>query len=157
MALTDRLGSIVDRGMAAGNYGRWLALKERAAGLRLLRRGIELLVESDMRSGVSFMIDSLAELAALGDEPERAAHLFGFADSLRAAVGALPIPALEMRRARYTSLLEERLGPERTAEESQLGAAFQYEDGIEESLALADALLERAGSSTDLSEDRVGR
>jgi hypothetical protein len=110
-----------------------------------------------MRSGVSFMVDSLAELAALDGEPERAAHLFGFAVSLRDAVGALPIPALEERRIRYTKVLEEMLGSERASEGMQLGAAFQYEDGIEQALAVADDLLERARSSQAISEDRVNR
>ena len=94
-------------------------------------RAIELLVDSDMRSGASFMIDSLAELAVLDGEPERAAHLFGFALSLRDAVGALPIPALEEKRARYNTLLQEMLGAEAAAEGIQLGAAFRYEDGVD--------------------------
>ena len=147
MALTERVGSSVDRGMAAGNYGRWLAERDRAAGLRARAARDRALVDSDMRSGASFMIDSLAELAVLDGEPERAAHLFGFALSLRDAVGALPIPALEEKRARYNKLLQEMLGAEAAAEGIQLGAAFRYEDGVEESLAVADLLIERAETS----------
>ena len=146
VALTERVGSMVDLGMAVGNYGRRRAETDRAEGIGMLRRSLLLMVESDMRSGASFMVDSIAELAELEGEAERATHLYGFAASLRDAVGALPIPALEVRRARYHALLEQRLGAKKVAEGLQLGAAYRYEEGIREALNVTQILLDELGS-----------
>ncbi|MPZ68358.1 MAG: hypothetical protein GEU71_02390 [Actinobacteria bacterium] len=138
---SQQFGGAIDLGMAIGNRARRISYSDPAEGLSELRRAMFMLVESDMRSGASFMVDLIAEVAAEQGEYGKAAQLHGFAEKVRETMGALMIPALGIRGERNLERLSELLGASRLRAELAAGAEMDYETGIGVTLDLSSKIL----------------
>jgi len=62
------------------------------------------------RDGISWCLAGLAGIAALNEEPERAAWLWGAAEALRQSVGARPAPAARATHERLQAMVRNQLG-----------------------------------------------
>lgn len=149
VARSEQFGGAIDAGMAIGNRARRIAYSDPAEGMSELRRSMFMLVESDMRSGASFMVDLISEIAAEQGEHAEAVRLHGFAEKVRATAGSLTIPALVMRGGRNIARLKESLGESRVRAELAAGAALDYETGIGAALDLSSKILATLRSLDD--------
>jgi tetratricopeptide (TPR) repeat protein len=83
------------------------------------------------RAGTSWCLAGLAGAAALDEEPERAARLWGAAEALRQSLGARHAPASRATRERLTAFAREQLGEEAFAAAWAEGQVMTMEQAIE--------------------------
>jgi predicted ATPase/DNA-binding CsgD family transcriptional regulator len=118
---------------------------------RLLREGLALFWELGNRLSTPLALEDLATATALGDDPARAARLWGAAESLRVALGA-PMP--QRRRPRYETAVASaraRLGEGPFAEAWAAGAAMTADEAV--ASALRDEARSRAPSRAESAAD----
>jgi hypothetical protein len=84
-------------------------------------------------------LESLAILAALKQQEERAARLFGAEEAVREETGYPRDPSSEVDYLRHLELTKDALGEEAFAAAYAAGAALPVEDAIREALAEASA------------------
>jgi predicted ATPase/class 3 adenylate cyclase len=84
---------------------------------------------------IAWCLAGLGSAAALDEEPERAARLWGAAERLRAALGCRPAPAARATYERAVALARAQLGEEVFAAEWEAGGALTLEQTIAEALA----------------------
>jgi len=86
------------------------------------------------RSGVSWCLAGLAGVAAVDEEPECAARLWGAAEALRQAIRAREAPASRATRERLITLARAQLGEAAFNAEWAKGQAMTVEQAIAEAL-----------------------
>jgi len=138
LPLLERMGPH-SLGAAWANHGLGetaLALFERAPAHKHLCLALESFRESGDQSGASWCLSGLAGVAALDEEPERAARLWGAAEALRVSIGARPAPAARATRERLMAAAREQLGEEAFAAAWAEGEKLTMEHAV--ALALID-------------------
>ncbi len=80
------------------------------------------------RVGVAWCLAGLAGTAALDGQSQRAARLWGAAESLRQSLGARPAPAARATRERLMSRVREQLGDSEFVAEWAAGQALSLEE-----------------------------
>ena len=86
-------------------------------------------------AGVSWCLAGLAGVAALNEEPERAAWLWAAAEALRQSIGTREAPASRATRERLIAQAREQLGEAAFAAAWEKGQAASTEQAIAEALA----------------------
>ena len=125
--------ALANLGMVAreqGNYPRAAALANESLGL---------LRQQAAKADVPQCLEILAAVAVAQDEPERAARLFGAAEALREATGAVLSPPERAVTTRFVSMTREHF----TAEE--FAAAWAAGRGLAFDQAIAFALEHQSG------------
>jgi len=89
------------------------------------------------RAGVSWCLAGLGSAAALDEEPERAARLWGVAERLRTAPGCRPAPAARATYERALAIARAQVGDEAFAAAWASGEALSLEAAIAEAFAEA--------------------
>jgi tetratricopeptide (TPR) repeat protein len=84
------------------------------------------------RAGVSWCLAGLAGAAALNEEPERAAWLWGAAEALRQSIGARHAPAARVTRERLQAAVRQQLGEATFNAKWAEGQAASVEQAIAE-------------------------
>jgi len=109
-----------------------LGLGKLAEATRCLAQGLTISQTLGDQASIAWCLAGLGSVAALDEEPERAARLWGAAEALRQTIGCRPAPAA---RATYERLLAEA--------RAQLGdAAFDTAWAEGQALSLDQALAE---------------
>ena len=124
--------------------GTWLALynlglvavgqSDYRSARALLEESLTVCRELDDRRGIAFVLESLANLCSLQEGAERAAQLWGVAQSLREAIGA-PMPPKE--REKYDlaiAAVRQALGEEAFSAAWAEGRALPLEQAIAQAL-----------------------
>jgi len=111
-----------------------LAQGDAALATTHLTEALELFKDMRDRAGMAWCLAGLAGAAALGEEPERAAWLWGAAEALRDSIGARPAPAARATRERLMAQARAQLGA--TAFE----AAWAAGQAVSQERALAVAM-----------------
>jgi len=83
---------------------------------------------------IAWCLAGLGSAAALDEEPEHAARLWGAAERLRAALGCRPAPAARATYERAIALARAQLGDETFAAAWAAGAALSLDEAIAEAL-----------------------
>jgi predicted ATPase/ribosome-binding protein aMBF1 (putative translation factor) len=89
------------------------------------------------RMGIAWCLAGFAGVAALNEDPERAALLWGAGEELRQKIGCRIAPASRMNREQIVARLHEQLGEARFEAEQMKGRKMTLEQAID--YALADA------------------
>jgi tetratricopeptide (TPR) repeat protein len=127
------------------NYGLlWVyhGLGETALGLgrldeaaRWLAQGLALSQSLGDQASIAWCLAGLGSAAALDEQPERAARLWGAAERLRQAIGCRPAPAARATYEQALALARAQLGEEGFAAAWAAGQALTLEQAIAEALA----------------------
>jgi predicted ATPase len=88
------------------------------------------------RAGTSWCLAGLAGVAALNEEPERAARLWGAAEALRQSIGAREAPASHATHERLKTEVRKQLGEATFNAKWAEGQAASVEQAIAEALTL---------------------
>jgi PAS domain S-box-containing protein len=99
-----------------------------------LRSGIRLNSEQGARMLLAWSLAGLGSAAALGEEAERAARLWGAATQLRALLGCRPAPATRAPYERLLAQARAQLGEGAFAAALEAGAALPLREAIDEAL-----------------------
>jgi hypothetical protein len=110
------------QGLWPGRRWRWLA-----QGLALSQTLVN-------QFSMSWCLAGLGSVAALDEEPERAARLWGAAERLRQAIGCRPGPAARATYERALAVARAQLGEEGFAAAWAEGRAIPLEQAIAEAL-----------------------
>jgi hypothetical protein len=86
------------------------------------------------RAGIAWVMAGLGSVAALNEEPERAARLWGAAEALRVAFGARPAPAARATYERAVASARAQLGVDVFAAAWAEGQALTLEQAISKAL-----------------------
>jgi tetratricopeptide (TPR) repeat protein len=86
------------------------------------------------RASTAWCLAGLAGAAAVNEEPERAAWLWGAAEALRRSLGAREAPASHATRERLIALAQEQIGPAAFAQQWEAGEAATPTEAIERAL-----------------------
>ena len=86
------------------------------------------------RTGTAWCLAGLAGVAALDEEPERAARLWAAAEALRQSIGAREAPASRATRERLIAQAREQLGEAAFAAAWAEGQKMTMEEAIAEAL-----------------------
>jgi hypothetical protein len=86
---------------------------------------------------MAWCLAGLGSVAALDEEPERAARLWGAAERLRQAIGCRPPPAARATYERAIATARTALGEEAFATAWEAGRALMLEQAIAEALQIA--------------------
>jgi hypothetical protein len=143
------IGSMVEVAISFANLGRKLATDDPVQAITLLRRAMVLLVETDMPSGISYVVDGLAEVAAAQSDEFQAARLYGFADSLLELAGSMAATAARDRRDRVLAEIRGRIGGDTTDEAMAGGRSLGLREGIDDALSACDRYLEFLRRNSD--------
>ena len=100
-----------------------------------LRKGLAHSWRQGDRACTSYGLAGLGTAAALDEEPERAARLWGAAEALRAAIGCRPAPAARATYERAVALARAALGDDMFARAWAAGAALGTAQAVAEALA----------------------
>jgi len=126
----------------AGVAEAWQSLGETALGQGdlaaardWLAAALRLCDELGNRITIAWCLAGLGSAAALDEEPERAARLWGAAERLRAALGCRPAPAARATYERAMANARAQLGEEAFAAAWAEGCAMTLEQTIAEGLA----------------------
>jgi hypothetical protein len=84
------------------------------------------------RAGISWCLAGLAGVAALGEEPERAAWLWGAAEALRQSIGARRAPAARATHERLQAEVRKQLGEDTFNTKCAEGQTASVEQAIDE-------------------------
>jgi tetratricopeptide (TPR) repeat protein len=114
-----------------------LSQKDAAAARAHYRESMNYFRQLGDRMGISWCLAGFAGAAALSEEPERGARLWGASEGLRQRIGCRVAPASRLNRERTDAMLREQLGDEPFEAEQMHGRAMSLEQAIE--YALADA------------------
>jgi predicted ATPase/class 3 adenylate cyclase len=139
----DRATQLHQESMAhfPSNYGGrrevYLGLGESALGLgqreeasRWLQQALALSNTVGAQSSIAWCLSSLGSSAALDEQPERAARLWGAAERLRQAIGRRSAPATRATYERATAAARVQLGTEAFAAAWAQGRAMTAEQAI---------------------------
>jgi predicted ATPase len=110
---------------------------------RWLRRGLTASQQLSDQASIAWCLAGLGSTAALDEEPNRAARLWGTAEQLRQAIGCRPAPAARATYERAIALARAQLGEEAFAAAWASGQALLLEQAIAEAL---DVAADAAGS-----------
>jgi tetratricopeptide (TPR) repeat protein len=112
------------------------ALGQRHADLarERLSNALDLFRQIRDRKGMAWCLAGLAGAAALDEEPERAAWLWGAAEALRQALGVRHAPASRVTRERSMASTREELGEDAFAAVWEQGASVSTEEVIAQAL-----------------------
>lgn len=91
---------------------------------------------------IAYAFAGLAEVASNRDQPERAAKLYGAADSLHEAIGVALDPVYRAAHARGIAAVREAIGSEPFDQGYAFGRALPFESALVEALSVA----QRAGT-----------
>jgi tetratricopeptide (TPR) repeat protein len=97
-------------------------------------RSLAMLDRMGDKMGISWCLCGLAGAAALNEEPERGAKLWGAGEALREQIGCRIAPASRTNRERTTALLKTQLGEAEFAQLAAEGAAWLLEEAVEAAL-----------------------
>jgi hypothetical protein len=84
------------------------------------------------QAGIAWCLAGLGSVAALDEEPERAAHLWGAAERLRQAMGCRPAPAARATYERGLIVARAQLGDDAFAAAWAKGQVMTLEHAITE-------------------------
>src|SRR5262249_52408681 len=115
-----------------------LGLGNLAEAARRLAQGLALSQTLSDQASVVWCLAGLGSAAALDEEPERAARLWGAAERLRQTLGCRPAPAARATYERAMAIARAQLGEDAFAAAWAAGRAMTLEQ------AIAYALEERA-------------
>jgi predicted ATPase/transcriptional regulator with XRE-family HTH domain len=106
-----------------GEAGRWLA------------QGLALSQTLHDQASIAWCLAGLGSVAALGEEPERAARLWGAAERLREAIGCRPAPAARLTYERAQAATRAQVGEAAFAAAWAEGQAMTLEQALAEALS----------------------
>jgi tetratricopeptide (TPR) repeat protein len=112
-----------------------LSMRNLDEATRYLAQGLALSQTLSDQACMSWCLAGLGSAAALGEEPERAARLWGAAERLRQAIGCRSAPAARATYERAMVAARANLGEEGFAAAWEAGAALPLEQAITEALA----------------------
>jgi predicted ATPase len=139
VALSKRLGTRFEYGMALRNHGNYLArYGDRATAKSRLAEALRVLWHGSARGGSSYTIDAIAEIAADEGAPEVAAHLFAAVEAIRESIGSSVMGMFVPRLAAYKVRLRDTLGADRFEEEWAEGRTLSMDQVAELALAWAE-------------------
>jgi len=115
-----------------------LALNELVEAHEWLAAGLSRFHHSGDRAGVSWCLAGLGSVAALDEQPERAARLCGAAERLRTALGCRSAPAAHATYERTQAIARARLGEQAFAAAWAAGEALSLDAVIAEVLESGD-------------------
>ncbi len=92
------------------------------------------------RSGVTYCLDGIASLAARQGDHRQAARLWGAAQALRSAIGAILPPADQLWLEREQAQTRATLDPDAFAAATAAGAALDHETAVNEALAVTSVV-----------------
>jgi hypothetical protein len=101
---------------------------------RWLRQGLTISRRLGQQPFLAWCLAGLGTAAALDEEPERAARLWGAAERLRAALGCRPGPAARATYERAQALVRAQLGADAFAAAWAAGQALTLEQALAEAL-----------------------
>jgi len=101
---------------------------------RWLHQGLAVSQVLSDQASIAWCLAGLGSAAALDEEPERAARLWGAAERLRQAIGCRPAPAARATYERALAASRAQLGEEAFAAAWAEGNAMSLEQAIEEAL-----------------------
>jgi hypothetical protein len=104
------------------------------AARKWLSADLRLCSELGTRMMAAWCLAGLGSAAALNEEPERAARLWGAAQQLRAALGCRPAPAARATYERLLALARAQIGEDAFASAWAAGEALSLEQAIAEAL-----------------------
>jgi predicted ATPase/transcriptional regulator with XRE-family HTH domain len=96
--------------------------------------GLLIACDLSIRVGMAWCLAGLAGAAALDEEPERAARLWGAAEALRLSIGVREAPASHATRERLMADVREQLGEAAFAAAWAEGQAATLEEAIDDAL-----------------------
>ena len=102
---------------------------------RWLAQGLALSQTLYDQASIAWCLAGLGSAAALDEQPERAARLWGAAERLRQAIGCRPAPAARATYERAMAVARAQLGQEGFAVAWEAGAALTLEQVLAEALA----------------------
>jgi predicted ATPase/transcriptional regulator with XRE-family HTH domain len=111
-----------------------LGLGQIAESARWLGQGLALCKTVGAQNGIAWCMAGLGSVAALDEEPERAARLWGAAERLRLAIGCRPAPAARTTYERAQAVARAQLSKEAFAAAWAAGRALTVEQAIAEAL-----------------------
>jgi len=129
----DQHWGIAWRAHALGEIA--LAQGDRGAAATWLAQALNVNRKIGDRAGIAWCLAGLGSAAALDEEPERAAHLWGAAEGLRVAIGARPALATRATYERALAIVRAQLGEGAFAAGWAAGQALPLESAIAEALA----------------------
>jgi tetratricopeptide (TPR) repeat protein len=105
-----------------------------AQAMKHFKNALVLFQERGGQAYISWCLAGLAGVAALNEEPERAAWLWGAAEALRRSIGARPAPAARATRERLQAEVRKQLGEAALNAKWAEGQAASVEQAIDEAL-----------------------
>jgi predicted ATPase/transcriptional regulator with XRE-family HTH domain len=111
-----------------------LGLGQIAESARRLGQGLALCKAVGAQNGIAWCMAGLGSVAALDEEPERAARLWGAAERLRLAIGCRPAPAARTTYERAQAVARALLDDATFAAAWAAGRALTVEQAIAEAL-----------------------
>jgi hypothetical protein len=111
-----------------------LGLGQIAESARWLGQGLALCRTVGAQNGIAWCMAGLGSVAALDEEPERAARLWGAAERLRLAIGCRPAPATRTTYERAMAAARAQLGEQAFAAAWAEGQKMTLEQAIAEAL-----------------------
>jgi tetratricopeptide (TPR) repeat protein len=113
-----------------------LAQGDAALAATHLAEALGLFHDFGSRAGMSWCLAGLAGVAALNEEPERAAWLWGAAEALRQSIGARPAPAARATHERLQAMVRKQLGEAAFNAKWAEGQSASVEQAIAEALKI---------------------
>jgi predicted ATPase len=117
-----------------------LEMGQIAESARLMAQGLTLSKTVGAQNCIAWCLAGLGSVAALDEEPERAARLWGAAERLRQAIGCRAAPATRATYERAVAAARSQLGEEAFAVAWAEGRALPLEQVIAEALVKPKAL-----------------
>ncbi len=131
-AFGDRAVGLTWAYHSLGETALGMGLLDEAA--RYLAQGLALSQTLNEQRDMAWCLAGLGSVAALDEEPERAARLWGAAERLRQAIGCRPPPAARATYERAMAAARAQLGEDAFAAAWKAGAALTLEQAIAEAV-----------------------
>jgi tetratricopeptide (TPR) repeat protein len=131
-AFGDRVFGLTWAYHSLGETALGMGLLDEAA--RYLAQGLALSQTLYEPRDMAWCLAGLGRVAALGEQPERAARLWGAAERLRQAIGCRPPPAARATYERAMAVARAQLGEDAFAAAWKAGAALTLEQAIAEAM-----------------------
>jgi len=131
-AFGDRVFGLTWAYHSLGETALGMGLLDEAA--RYLAQGLALSQTLNEQRDMAWCLAGLGSVAALDEEPERAARLWGAAERLRQAIGCRPPPAARATYERAMAAARAQLGEDAFAAAWKAGAALTLEQAIAEAM-----------------------
>jgi predicted ATPase len=109
-----------------------LAQEDSTLAATHLAKALGLFHDLGDRAGISWCLAGLAGVAAVNEEPERAAWLWGAADALRQSIGAREAPASRATHERLKNEVRKQLGEDMFNAKWTEGQSASVEEAIDE-------------------------